>query len=66
MKKLSSTTVYQLSVSDLKEAIASYMESKHQLRLNISTIEDVQKSTGSFGYDDGFDVFDGVKVYVEN
>lgn len=64
MEKLSSTTIYQLSLSGLKEAISAYMKSKHQLDLNIISIEDVQTDIGVFGYD-RFGKFDGVKVYVK-
>lgn len=62
MKKLASTTVYQLSLEDLKEALTLYMAHKYNTEIDIHSLHEVMRTE----YDGlGIDLshFDGVKIH---
>lgn len=63
MKKLSSTTVYQLSLEDLKEALTLYMAHKYNTEIDIQTLTETMKTRDdTFGYDCSL-YLDGITIY---
>lgn len=44
MQKLSSATVYQLSLDDLKEALTLYMQHKYNTEVDIQSLDEVMKT----------------------
>lgn len=63
MKKLSSTTVYQLSLEDLKEALTLYMAHKYNTEIDIQSLDESMKiRDDTFGF--GCSLYlDGITIY---
>lgn len=63
MKKVSTETVYQLSVDDVKEALTLYMQSQFDIEIDIQSLREVVRVEDiGIGYD-CITHFDGIKIY---
>lgn len=63
MKKLSSTTVYQLSLDELKEALTLYMQYKYNTDIDVQSLNEVMKTEDNGLSYDCITYLDGIKIY---
>lgn len=63
MQKLSSSTVYQLSLEDLKEALTLYMALTHEVSVDIHSLNEVMKTEDNGMSYDCITYLDGIKIY---